>query len=677
MANPTFSEFAHRLTPAGTGSPVGYIPAQIRHAYGLDQIQFDNLARGDGTGQTIAIVDAYDDPTIAADLQAFDARFNLPAPPSFRVVAQDGSTNLPGTDPTGRGQNNWELETALDVEWAHAIAPGASILLVEAKNNSDTNLYAAVDFAARQPGVAVVSMSFGRGEGSGDTGLNGHFVTPSGHPGVTFVAASGDSGTVSYPAASPNVLAVGGTNVYLDANNNITSETAWSGSGGGYSQYEGLPSYQVGVVPPGTTRRANPDVAYDAGIGFSIYDSYNNGTATPWSNVGGTSAGAPQWAALVAITDQGRAQYGQGSLDGPTQLLPAIYALPASDFNDVTTGSNLGGSTAGPGYDRVTGRGTPRANPVVLDLVYSTITRQQQEDVFFVGNNGALYTAWAVNGGAWAGPAQIGPAGLAPAGARVTALMRNAGQEDVFFTGSDGALYTAWEVNGGAWAGPVRMTSTGLASAGSKVTAVKRNANQEDLFVMGTNGALYTAWEVNNGAWAGPAQIGPTGLAAAGAEVTALMRNASQEDVFFVGNNGALYTAWEVNNGAWAGPAQIGPAGLAPAGAGVTAVARNALQEDVFFVGNNGALYTAWEVGNGAWAGPTAISAPGLARAGARVTALMRGGGQEDVSFVGNNGALYTAWEVNGGAWNGPIAIGPSLAPSWADVGATMRRPKP
>ena len=152
-------------------------------------------------------------------------------------MAQDGSNNLPGTDPKGPGTNNWEVEESRDVEWAHAMAPGASILLVEANDNGDGNLYGAVEFAADQPGVSVVSMSFGRSEGSGDPGDNSDFTTPSGHAPVTFVAASGDGGTISYPAASPNVLGVGGTWVNLDGGNNISSETAWSGSGGGVPRW--------------------------------------------------------------------------------------------------------------------------------------------------------------------------------------------------------------------------------------------------------------------------------------------------------------------------------------------------------------------------------------------------------------------------------------------------------
>ena len=152
--------------------------------------------KGDGTGQTIAIIDAYHAPTIAHDLHAFDVAFGLPDPPSFRIVAQDGSTNYPRTDPDGRGTLNWETETALDVEWAHALAPGANILLVEgAAPTSEDLIEAAVNYARRQPGVSAITMSFGSGEFSSETLLDAGFTSVAGHGGVTFVAASGDSGT--------------------------------------------------------------------------------------------------------------------------------------------------------------------------------------------------------------------------------------------------------------------------------------------------------------------------------------------------------------------------------------------------------------------------------------------------------------------------------------------------
>jgi len=371
---------AETATPASDVAPLfgppssGYSPSQISQAYGFNQISFANgTVKGNGSGQTIAIVDAYNDPNITNDLYEFDQHFGL-ANPNFTVVNQTGGMVLPEVDPTG----DWEVEESLDVEWAHAMAPGANIVLVEANSDNISDLLASVQTAASLPGVSVVSMSWGDSEFYSETSYDSYFTTPAGHNGVTFVAASGDSGAPPiYPAVSPNVLAVGGTTLSLDAEGDYLGETAWSGSGGGISAYEAQPAYQKGVVSQSTTQRTSPDVAYDADpeTGFAVYDSYGvSGETGPWYTIGGTSAGAPQWAALIAIADQGRALMGEGSLDGASQTLPMIYQMPASNFHDITSGSSTGSPaySAGPGYDLATGRGSPNANLVVNYLVNGT-----------------------------------------------------------------------------------------------------------------------------------------------------------------------------------------------------------------------------------------------------------------------------------------------------------------
>jgi hypothetical protein len=372
---------AGTMQPFGSSGPVGNMPAQIRHAYGFDAITFNGgTVAGDGSGTTIAIVDAYDDPNAAGDLHQFDVASGL-SDPVFTKVNQTGGSTMPSSN------SGWALETALDVEWAHAIAPKANILLVEANSSSDSDLFTAVQYAASQPGVVVVSMSWGGGEFGFESSWDSTFTTPAGHAGVTFVASSGDAGApVSYPSASPNVVSVGGTTLSIDGSGNYLSESGWGGSGGGLSADETQPSYQKGVVTQTSTQRANPDVAYDAspGSGFAVYASFAEGASTPWVQVGGTSAGAPQWAALIAIADQGRALSGLGSLDGPTQTLPKLYGLAASDFHDITTGSSTGtpNYSAGPGYDLVTGRGSPVANFVVADLVGGSASLRPSAQVY-------------------------------------------------------------------------------------------------------------------------------------------------------------------------------------------------------------------------------------------------------------------------------------------------------
>jgi hypothetical protein len=342
-----------------------YTPLQIRHAYGFDRVGFEDathsLVAGDGSGETIAVVDAYDDPNIAGDLAHFDSTYGLPAPPSFTKVSQTGSTIFPAAN---RG---WSPEIALDVEYAHAMAPGASLLLVEANDNSLDNLLTAARYAASQPGVAVVSMSWGGSEDSSELSDDSSFVTPSGHEGVTFVSSSGDTGgATSYPATSPNVVAVGGTTLLLDSQGNYLSESGWSDSGGGISQYESQPAYQNGVVTQSSTRRTVPDIAFDANpsTGVLVYDTYGRDGSY---STGGTSLAAPIMAGLAAIADQGRSYLlGQSSYDS-VDFLTALYDLPQSDFNDITTGSTR--YPAGPGYDLVTGRGSAIVDRFVAGMI--------------------------------------------------------------------------------------------------------------------------------------------------------------------------------------------------------------------------------------------------------------------------------------------------------------------
>jgi subtilase family serine protease len=361
------------------GTPWGLSPQEIRAAYRFDGISFGAVA-GDGTGQVIAIVDAYDNPRLvdrtaadfgSSDLARFDRQYGLPDPPSFLKVDRYGSpTNWPGTDPAGAGTSgNWEVEEALDVEWAHALAPGAGIILVECNSSDGPDLYQGARTAAALPGVSVVSLSWGSGEYSGEAQYNRDFTTPTGHQGVTFVAAAGDAGAPGlYPAYSPGVVAVGGTTLTIRGSHSYGGESAWPGSGGGTSTGEAEPAYQAGVQSLGM--RTIPDVAFDAdpGTGVAVYDSYDDTHGNgPWQEFGGTSLAAPAWGAILAIADQGRVLRGGTTLDGASQALPALYALPAGDFHDITGGSN-GGFKAGPGYDEVTGLGTPRADLVVPDL---------------------------------------------------------------------------------------------------------------------------------------------------------------------------------------------------------------------------------------------------------------------------------------------------------------------
>jgi subtilase family serine protease len=367
-----------------------YSPAQIRSAYGLSGTNFGKTA-ADGKGQTIAIVDPFNDPNLLNDLDSFDRTFGATSSGStlfkqygaassfLSVFNQSGKAFSPAkssvaADPTG----GWEQELALDVEWAHAVAPGAKIDVVETNSASTKDLLAGVAAAAKLPGVSVVSMNWGISEESGESAFDSTFTTPSGHQGVTFLAPTGDTGAPgSYPAYSPDVVAVGGTNLLLNANGQIQSETAWTGSGGGISTQEAEPAYQLAVQNTG--HRTIPDVAFDANIGTGVfvYDSYLATASTTWKVLGGSSLGTPAWAGMMAIVNQGRVQAGGTTLNSggsATQADSALYGVSSSDFHDITSGSNRG-FNAGAGYDEVTGRGSPVANRLIPDLVnYQTGT---------------------------------------------------------------------------------------------------------------------------------------------------------------------------------------------------------------------------------------------------------------------------------------------------------------
>jgi hypothetical protein len=341
----------------------GLTPAQVTHAYGLDAITFTTPSgpvKGDGSGQAIALIEAYHDPTLASDLETFSKTYNLPSA-NLIVANQAGTVTNSG----------WALEESLDVEWAHAIAPAATLLVVEAHSQSRASLLAAVNGARNTSGVVAISMSWGFNEFAREASYNGYFATPAGHQGVTFVAASGDSGPLGaeWPSVSPNVLAVGGTSLNVSPAGQYFSESAWVDSSGGYGRFQVEPGYQRSIH--GAGKRSTPDVAFDGdpSTGVAVYQtSFTTGQGS-WVTVGGTSLGTPAWAAIIAIVDQGRKLSGLGSLDGPTQALPALYSLPATDFHPIAPLGRSGGSA-----NTSTGRGTPVGPSLVADLVASRLT---------------------------------------------------------------------------------------------------------------------------------------------------------------------------------------------------------------------------------------------------------------------------------------------------------------
>jgi subtilase family serine protease len=325
------------LGPSASAAPSGYGPADLQSAYSLSSTA--------GSGPTVAIVDAFDDPNAESDLAVYRAQFGLPACTTangcFRKVDQNGGTSYP------RRNNNWAQEISLDLDMVSAICPNCDILLVEASSNSFANLAKAVDRAALL-GATAISNSYGGSEYSGEVSAQSHFN----HPGIAITVSSGDGGYgVEFPAASQYVTAVGGTALKRDNNNTRGwSETVWSGAGSGCSAYIAKPSWQTDT---GCARRTVADVAAvaDPNTGVAVYDTLGK---SGWLVFGGTSVSAPIIASVYALAGNAGSVVTYGSYS---------YSHTSSLF-DVTSGSNgsCGGSylcTGKTGYDGPTGNGTP------------------------------------------------------------------------------------------------------------------------------------------------------------------------------------------------------------------------------------------------------------------------------------------------------------------------------
>jgi subtilase family serine protease len=349
--------YAHPIIQIAPGAqnpstPGGILPVQYKAAYGFNRLP------NQGAGQTIALVDAYDDPNIASDLAFYADYFHL-GPCNFQKVKV-------GSPQQGEG---WDLEESLGVEQACALAPQANIVLVEANSNSFADLLDAVAVASSAPyNAAVVSMSWGGAEFDGEQQYDNYFCNiqnGNGQP-VTFVAAEGGScGTPTYPGTSSCVVAVGGTTLVLSSaappanplQSDYGVETAYGG--GGISRFEAQPSWQNPACSAySTLYRCVPDVSADANpaTGFPVYDTYSEGG---WVEVGGVSAPTADWAAFFTLVNSLRVSAGKSTL---SQGDPDMYAIYYSnnylaDFNDITSGGG-GECQAGSGYDLASGIGS-------------------------------------------------------------------------------------------------------------------------------------------------------------------------------------------------------------------------------------------------------------------------------------------------------------------------------
>ncbi len=362
MSGPLRQPGPAQVSPSFSGSGVGggYAPADLRSAYDLPSASA-------GSGQTVAIVDAFDDPNAESDLAVYRSRYGLSACTTgngcFRKVNQSGGTKYPTPEP------GWAVEISLDLDMVSAACPNCHILLVEASNNINGNLFAAEDEAVAL-GATEVSDSWAGNEFSGETSQDSHFH----HPGVPITASAGDFGYgVEYPAASPYVIAVGGTSLTHASNLRGWSETAWSGTGSGCSAFEPKPAWQT---DGGCANRTNGDVSAVASpeTPVSVADSYKlpSEFSMPepgWTLVAGTSVSSPLVAGIVALANA----YTR-SFPGADAFYKEVAQGGAGALNDVTSGNNVKSGTencgnylcnAGRGYDGPTGLGTPSGAPTV------------------------------------------------------------------------------------------------------------------------------------------------------------------------------------------------------------------------------------------------------------------------------------------------------------------------
>jgi subtilase family serine protease len=360
-----------------------YSPQQIATAYSYTDVYKAGIT---GAGRTIVIVDAYQSPTILTDLKTFDTTFGL-SDPKFHIIAPYGITTFNPKDPIQQG---WAGEITLDVEWAHAVAPGAAIDLVLAPTSNDIDLYNVTNYAVQHRLGDVISQSFGEAESCVDPALlalEHQMFIRAAAKNITVLASAGDNGaaqptcdgtsfilSASSPASDPYVTGVGGTQLFAKANGGYQTELVWNesdlggptniGGGGGFSTLYAKPDYQQGVVPG--RGRGVPDVSYNAAVngGVLVYE------AGSFSLSGGTSAGSPQWAGIVALADQYQGK-SLGFLN-PTLYKIGKGASYAAAFHDILVGNNsfffldfsltITGYNAHRGWDAASGWGSPIVN---------------------------------------------------------------------------------------------------------------------------------------------------------------------------------------------------------------------------------------------------------------------------------------------------------------------------
>jgi hypothetical protein len=578
-----------REPSCGDGPGGGYSPADLRAAYKLPSI-------ADGSGQTVAIVDAYDDPNAEADMNTYRAYFGIPACSAesgcFTKVNEQGKTSYP------KAEKEWAGEMSLDLDMVSAVCPNCHILLVEANSIEPKDLGIAEDQAAAL-GATEISDSYGKEEESegqaAETIQNKYYE----HPGIPITAAAGDYGydfeqaceklycnSPAFPAASPGVISVGSTVLKPEEESaRGWTEEVSSDSGGGCSLYEPKPKWQVDTK---CKNRTDNDAAAvgDLGTPVAVYDSFEH--KTPWLLYGGTSVGTPIVAATIALQPSSlRSLAAKG-----------IYENPGNWF-DITMGSNWHGvncesylCNAVVGYDGPSGVGTPNGGaPVVTPPGRPSVITETggSQYVYFRAANGViLEDHWNASTKTWTLNELPGTAPGKPGDP--VAVLESGGNRDVYFRGTSGAIWQdRWSASEAKWT----LSELGGAAAGNPAVVVESGGNR-DVYFRGTSGAIWQdRWSASEAKWT----LSELGGAAAG-DPTAVVESSGNRDVYFRASKGAIWQErWLASESKW----KLTELGGSAYGDPTAVVLPNGSQS-VFFKGVNAfANQLKWNPKTGEW----------------------------------------------------------------------------
>jgi subtilase family serine protease len=559
---------------SGGGVGGGYDPADLRSAYDLPSTSA-------GSEQTVAIVDAYDDPNAESDLATYRSEYGISACTTsggcFRKINQNGGTEYPTAEP------KWAVEISLDLDMVSAVCPKCHILLVEANSNSFSNLNTAESQAVTQ-GATEISNSWGSEQFSGETANNTYYK----HLGIPITFSAGDHGyEVEYPAASPYVIAVGGTSLSKAENARGWSETAWSGTGSGCSAYETKPVWQKDT---GCTHRTNNDVSAvaDPNTPVSVYDSYSE---SGWLLVGGTSAASPITAATMALTAPATRYLGAAA------FYDQAYENGTGALDDVVSGSN--GScgnylcNAGSGYDGPTGLGTPYGVPAATipstegEISSSWAVRDANSRSQYVYYVNSAHEIWNWNWTSLTGWGSYGLGGKVATGTTAAVVRESSnptyGSQYVYFVNSSSELANwNWTSSSGWTSYPLG----GKVATSSSPTAVRdpNTGDQYVYFVNSNNEIANWNWTPST-SWTSYALGGKVATGSSPAVVREQSKSNGSQYVYFVNSNKEIANWNWTSSTSWTSYALGGKVatGTSPA------VVRNPSNGDqyVYFVNSN------------------------------------------------------------------------------------------